>query len=169
MKTIKNTKKSVMEIAQILARNEQLLKLLLLDTPDLSGEITDEQKSVDWLLSNNYISIYPIVDNGIKDTTRNTYISILLDDIYFSDGGANTKVSGTIYITTDLNHCLLKGGASRMLEGVDQICQSLDGQKISAAGKITITSASLVVVDVFRAAYAISFNNFDQTSERAAI
>jgi len=168
MKNIKNAKKSVMEIAQILARNEQLLKLLLLDTPDLTGEITDEQKSVEYLLSNNYISIYPIVDNGIKDSTRNTYISILLDDIYFSED-FNTKVSGTIYITTDLDHCLLKGGANRMLEGVDLICQTLDGQKISTAGKITIKSASLVVVDVSRAAYAISFNNFDQTSEKAAI
>ena len=54
MKTLKNIKKSVMEIAQLLAQNETIVKLLYNDEPSALNDAAP-QVDLNELIQNNYI------------------------------------------------------------------------------------------------------------------
>ena len=66
MKSLKNIKKSVMEIAQLLAQDEEIVKLLHNDEPTA---LNDAVPSVDLntLIQEHYICICAPVEDGIKD------------------------------------------------------------------------------------------------------
>lgn len=178
MKQLTTIKNAVNEIAERLLQDHILIKLIVDDTSDLSTELDEESYaetySMENMLKNNYICLYPIVEaDGIKDTTRNTFLVIKLSLISFS-GVSEHQINGTgnIYITTNKAHYLLDGGQNRTLEICDRICRDLDGAKITSSKTINIDSISDIVVGEDRAGYSISYDVTDQmdnVGEKASI
>lgn len=169
MKDLKNAKRVLLELAQRLCQDEKLLQLTLDDTPDLKVKIPPQYKTFDYLIKNNYISLYPIVSTNIKDIVRNTFLVLVVDEISFDNSDSSSQLSGAIYVTTDQTHHLLSGCKDRRLEMADLICQDLDQLKISATGEVKINTINSVVVDEFRAGYRISFSTYDIPTQEVEI
>lgn len=168
MKTLKNIKKSVMEIAQTLAQNEDIVKLLY---NDKSSALTDDPPDVDLntLIQENYICICAPVEDGIKDQWKNTFLTILLDTGFFGRQDDNTAVTIKIYISTDRQHLLLDDNKNRLFELMDQVINTLDQMKISTAGKLDCSNFAHTMLSEFRFAYVITFTFADQNARKVEI
>lgn len=66
MKTLKNIKKCVMEIAQTLAQNENIVKLLYNDNSNALNQ-PKPNVSLNQLITDHYICVCAPVESGIKD------------------------------------------------------------------------------------------------------
>lgn len=169
MKDIKNIKKSFFEIAQLLAANEQIQRLLVLDSSDPLHD-TFTPKTINELLEEKYITLIPpFLEEGIENNARNTFLVIRIEDIVFTDRDINTNVHCAIMIGTHDNYVMLKNNESRLLELVDRILRTLDGQKLSSAGVISISTCSLVDYTPYVTGYRISFDFADQTGRKAEL
>lgn len=173
MKQLVTIKNVVNEIAERLLQDRKLIKLIVDDTSDLSTKLDEDSYadtySMENMLKDNYICLYPIVEtDGIKDTTRNTFLVIKLSLISFSGtNGHQINGTGNIYVTTNKAHYLLDGGQNRALEICDCICKDLDGAKLSSSKTVNIDSISDVVVGEDRAGYSISYDVVDQLNNIA--
>lgn len=67
MKSIRNIKKSVLEIAQLLAQNDNIVKLLY---NDHSSALLEDRPDItlNQLLNDHYICICAPIESGIRDT-----------------------------------------------------------------------------------------------------
>lgn len=167
-KDLKNIKKAALEIGQLLAADEILCNLLYIDTPNALQQ-TGHSYSLNDMINDKYITVYPPVETTIKDIERNSFLVILLDNINLRVTDNNIRASFTIYTTTDSDHILLLENKNRLLEMCDRIIQVLDQAKLSSAGAIEIGSVSHVMLSEFRAGYRISLNITDQTNRKAEI
>ena len=174
---LKNLKKTPFEIAEkliitdkvekLLAR-DNILKLLFNDEDSaLNKEVS--ATTIEYLIQNDYIGFYPATESGINNIERNTFLIINFEDFNFQNTDNNTSVSGAIYITTDKNHCLLENKKLRLLELIDSIETMLEGEKLSSAGQIRLTSANYVVFSDFRCGYRINFRINDQATRKAEL
>ena len=169
MKDIKNIKKSFFEIAQLLASNEKIQRLLVLDSKTPFTD-TFTPKSINDLLAEKYICLVPpFLEEGIEDNWRNNFLVIRLEDITFPERDENTTVHGVIMIGAHDNYIILENNQNRLYELMDQIIKTLDGQKLSAAGKTTITYCSIVDYTPYVTGYRISFDFSDQGSRKAEL
>lgn len=168
MKTLRNIKKSVMEIAQLLAQNDNIVKLLYNDE---ATALIDEKPSVDLntLIHEHYICVCAPVESGIKDQWKNTFLTVLMDNIYFGRQDDNSAVSMKIYVSTDEQHLLLADNKNRLLELIDEVVNTLDGYKLSSAGKMEVSSCSHTMLSEFRFAYMIIVNFNDQNARKVEI
>lgn len=136
-KDISRIERVVPEIRNHLLQNEQLRKLLVYDTPDaLSQEAVPTIETV-----KNYISLYPVIEEGIITTDRNCAIAIDLTavDTDFEDG--DTAIIGTVVVSmlcTD-KVFLLDKDKFRHWEAARLITNTLDDAKCSASGKLVVT------------------------------
>ena len=64
---------------------------------------------------------------------------------------------------------ILDGNKLRLLELADSIESCLEGQKLSSAGKITLSSINYVVFSDFRSGYRINFRLNDQQARKAEL
>jgi len=168
MRKLGNLKKAVIEIAQILAQDETICKLLVNDSNDPLNEATPSMTLND-LIDQKYICIFPPVENRIEDYGRNTFLSILLEDITFSNEDKVNSASIIIYASTNEDHILLVNNKNRLLEIVDKIAELLDNKKISVAGKLNLRTAVHTMLSEFHSAYRIRFTLSDQSTERVEI
>ena len=166
---LKALKTAPIEIATTLATNDDIVRLLYDDEPSVLINKKSISLSIQDLIEQNYIGFYPATETGINSIERNTFIIINLEDISFNSTDANTNIAGSIYITTDKNHCLLSNNKLRLLELVDLIEESLENCKLSAAGKVRVISANYMVFSDFRSGYRISFRISDQLSRKAEL
>lgn len=164
MKTLKHIKKSVMEIAQLLAQNNNIVKLLYNDKADALAEAKPDV-SLNTLIQDHYICICAPVESGIKETWKNTFLTILLDTGYFSRQDDNTSTTIKIYVTTDEQHLQLENNKNRLFELMDEVITTLDGKKLSSAGKINVNSFAHTMLSEFRFAYIISIGFTDQVTK----
>ena len=166
MRNLINIKRAVLEIANLLAQDEMLCKLLVNDT---ASAMTDAapSKTINDLIQENYISIFPPVENRIEEYGRNTFVSILVDNI----NGDSTTLHTTIvvYVSTNADHILLNNNKNRLLEAVDRINTKLQNQKITAAGKLDITNISHVMLSEFHSGYKINIRFEDQATGNGEI
>ena len=169
MKQLGKIKNLPQEIIQQLSFNTNLQKLLLIDTQDPFGASDFSPLSWDKLIETDYMSIAPIVDDNITNIGRNSFLIVHLDDINMYDWEDNISVSGAIFIGTNLEHCWLKGNKLRLLEMIDEITKTLDGQKFSVAGKAQINRASSIVYSNKSFGYRISFTITDQENRKAEL
>ncbi len=168
MKTLRNVKKSVIEVAQLLAADPDILKLVYIDDPDaLNQEKPDI--SLNDLISQHYICVIPPIETGIVDSWRNTFITILLDNVYFNRNDDNTASALVIYVSTDEQHVLLVDNKMRTLEIIDRIIAILEGKKLSGAGTLSIDNFSHTMLSEFRSAYRISISFNDQNTKKVEI
>lgn len=167
MGKLANINKSVLQIGQLLAQNSKIASLLYYDTPDALEQ--DIDISLNQLINDKYITVYPPVETAIKDITRNTFLIILLDNINLRYTDNNKSANITIYVSTDADHILLENNKNRLLELNDLIVETLDNKKLSSAGQIMISSISHVMLNEFRAGYRISLSLTDQEIRKAEI
>lgn len=168
MRSLRNLKKSAVEIAQILAQDPTLCKLLVIDAQDALDQATPDVNLND-LISNNYICFFPPVESRIEDYGRNTFITILLDEVSFNNSGYNNVCSIIIYVTTNEDHILLTNNKLRLIEMCDRIAQLLDGTKLSSAGTLSCNTMIHTMLSEFHSAYRMRFTLVDQENERAEI
>ena len=71
-KDITRIMRSVTELRNLLLQNEQLRKLLVYDTSDALTQV--EVPTIE--TAKNYISLYPVIEEGIITTDRNTAIAL---------------------------------------------------------------------------------------------
>lgn len=166
---LKTLKKAPFELAQMLAMNDNIIRLLYDDQSTALSDPKDFSLSVEDLINKNYIGFYPATETGIKDVDKSTFLIINLEDVSFQNVDNNTSATGAIYITTDKSHCQLTNNQLRLLELVDEIESTLEGKKLSAAGQVRLTSANYVVFSDFRCGYRINFRINDQTARKAEL
>ena len=168
MTTLKNIKKAPLEMGQLLANNNKLCNLLYLDIPSALEE-TSISHSLNDLINDHYITIYPPVETAIKDNTRNSFLIILLDNVNLQVADNNTRANFVVYVTTDVDHILLNNNKNRLLEMCDEVIKTLNGVKLSSAGIVQVSSIAHVMLSEFRAGYRISLSLTDQASRKAEI
>ena len=168
MKSLKNIKKSVMEIAQLLAQDEEIVKLLHNDEPTA---LNDAVPSVDLntLIQEHYICICAPVEDGIKDQWKNTFLTVLLDNGFFGRSDDNTSITIKIYVSTDEQHLLLIDNKNRLFELMERVIDDLDNRKLSSAGTITVNSFNHTMLSEFRFAYVISLSFNEQVTRKVEI
>lgn len=168
MKSLKNIKKCVNEIAQILVHNDNIVKLLFNDQP---SALTDPKPDVDLntLIQEHYICVCAPVESGIQNEWKNTFLTILLDNCYFGRQDDNTTTTLKIYVSTDEQHLLINDNKNRLLELLDLVITELDGHKLSSAGKLEVTSFAHTMLSEFRFAYAIIVTFSDQNTGKVEI
>ena len=155
-----NIKKSPVEIATTLAQDGTIKKLLYIDNEDaLSEDIPDVD--LNYLLQEHYISMEPPVENRIQDYDRNTFISILVDTVMPSSEG-NMRANFVIYISTNMDHQMLKDNKNRLLELADRAILLLQDKKLTSSGQLTFNSMSHLMLSEFHPAYRLSFSMTDQ-------
>lgn len=169
MTKLKNIKKLLIEIAQQIAQNEDICKLIYNDSSSALEESYNGPLELDALINEHYISFYPPVETGIKDNQRNTFMIILLDSIDLDREDNNTTGQINIYITTDVNHILLTKNRNRLIELADKIINTLEDTKFSVASTLMPVYCNHVMIDELRAGYRIGFNFADQESVKAEI
>lgn len=162
MKNVNLLKKTLFEIVQLLASNETIQKFLYVDTNDLNSDDFKlfQPRPAQALLDEEYISIAPHLENAIENSTRNTFLVVQLEEIIFSM--TDIQAQGAIHIVTDKQHELLTPNDSRLLILMNEIIQTLEHKKLSAAGEIVFSSASRVVYSPYTFGYRLNFRFNDQ-------
>ena len=168
MKKLLNLKKAILEIAQVLAQNNELCRLVYNDISDPLSTDVPESVDLNYLIQNHYFSIEPPVENRINDFDRNTFITILLDSASPTED-KNTRGYFYIYVTTNSEHLLIKDNKNRLLEMADCVIDSLEERKITSSGALAFTSMQFVMLSDFHPSYRLSFRIADQAIRKAEI
>jgi len=168
MRNISNLKRSILEIAQVLAQDTNLCKLVYNDDTDPLNIPLPPEIDLNYLIQNHYFSIEPPVENRINDFDRNTFITILLDSV---SPGAEQNVYGYfyVYVTTNSDHLLIKDNKNRLLEMADEVMKALDEKKLSSAGALNFSSMQFTMLSDFHPSYRLSFRITDQVVRKAEI
>lgn len=165
MKRLGNLKNIINEICLKLSQDQKLIRLLVDDSLNLDTELDFTSYNLENLLSQHYFCTFPIIENGIKEVTRNTFLVIKTSNISFSSSDSATLFQGSIYVATDMNHYLLANNRDRALEICDRICIDLDGFKMTPSQDLDIRSITDVIIGNDKAGYIIEFNIRDLRSE----
>ena len=153
IKNLLNFQSTMFEIRDILLHDETIRKLLYFDTKDAYTKT--EVPSVEDLLTDgtgkdlNYITLFPIMEKGVKEYGRNTYIQITLPltDLDVSSGNNNIFAGVLVTCITDRDHYMLNDNKLRLIEIANRALQLLDGAKCSAAGKLEVINMQEVIFD----------------------
>lgn len=167
MSALETIKKIPMEIVVLLASNLKLQQLLVSSSNDPDSWMNTYD--INTLLSQEYISFTPVVDQNISTNNKNTFVIVNLDEIDFSRQDNNLLATGVIFIGTDKQHAVLKNNKLRLLEMIDEIFQTLDRKKLSTSGEINMQYATFVSYSEYVFGYKITFNIAEQESRKVEI
>ena len=154
-----NIKRAPIEIAQLLYNNKTLMSLIT---------NTNIDNPIDWttIVAQKYISLCPPLEDGTITGERDLSLIILLDRINMNGADSNMIVSGKIYINAEANRILDSNYNNLLLEIVDEICNTIDGVKLTASGQISINSINYVSYSTMRCGYSINFSFTDQDTQK---
>ena len=154
-----NIKRAPIEIAQLLYNNKTLMSLIT---------NTNIDNPIDWttIVAQKYISLCPPLEDGTITGERDLSLIILLDRINMNGADSNMIVSGKIYINAEASHILDSNYNNLLLEIVDEICNTIDGVKLTASGQISINSINYVSYSTMRCGYSINFSFTDQDTQK---
>ena len=154
-----NIKRAPIEIAQLLYNNKTLISLIT---------NTNIDNPIDWttILAQKYISLCPPLEDGTITGERDLSLIILLDRINMNGADSNMIVSGKIYINAEASHILDSNYNNLLLEIVDEICNTIDGVKLTASGQIAINSINYISYSTMRCGYSINFSFTDQDTQK---
>ena len=160
MNKLTNIKKAPAEIAQLLYQNTHLMSL-----------ITSEKSSLDWntIIANKYISLCPPLEDGTITNNRNISLIILLERINMNGQDSNIIVSGKIYVNAEMNYLLDNNYNNILLEIVNEICNSIDGVKLTSSGQVNVNSINFITYTSTRCGYSINFSFTDQNLQQVEI
>ena len=154
-----NIKRAPIEIAQLLYNNKTLISLIT---------NTNIDNPIDWttILAQKYISLCPPLEDGTITGERDLSLIILLDRINMNGADSNMIVSGKIYINAEASRILDSNYNNLLLEIVDEICNTIDGVKLTASGQIAINSINYISYSTMRCGYSINFSFTDQDTQK---
>ena len=154
-----NIKRAPIEIAQLLYNNKTLMSLIT---------NTNIDNSIDWttILAQKYISLCPPLEDGTITGERDLSLIILLDRINMNGADSNMIVSGKIYINAEASRILDSNYNNLLLDIVDEICNTIDGVKLTASGQIAINSINYISYSTMRCGYSINFSFTDQDTQK---
>ena len=129
----------VSEVRNKLLQDDKLRKLLVYDSSD--AQTQEEVPTIE--STKDYISLYPVIEQGIITTNRNVAVALDLTsiDTDFEDG--DNAILGTLVVSvlcTD-KVLLLDKDKLRHWEMARLIINDLDDMKCSASGKLVVTGA----------------------------
>lgn len=154
-----NIKRAPIEIAQLLYNNKTLMSLIT---------NTNIDNPIDWttIVAQKYISLCPPLEDGTITGERDLSLIILLDRINMNGADSNMIVSGKIYINAEASRILDSKYNNLLLEIVDEICNTIDGVKLTASGQIAINSINYISYSTMRCGYSINFSFTDQDTQK---
>lgn len=154
-----NIKRAPIEIAQLLYNNKTLISLIT---------NTNIDNPIDWttIVAQKYISLCPPLEDGTITGERDLSLIILLDRINMNGADSNMIVSGKIYINAEASRILDSNYNNLLLEIVDEICNTIDGVKLTASGQISINSINYISYSTMRCGYSINFSFTDQDTQK---
>ena len=154
-----NIKRAPIEIAQLLYNNKKLISLIT---------NTNIDNPIDWttMVAQKYISLCPPLEDGTITGERDLSLIILLDRINMNGADSNMIVSGKIYINAEASRILDSNYNNLLLEIVDEICNTIDGVKLTASGQISINSINYISYSTMRCGYSINFSFTDQDTQK---
>lgn len=154
-----NIKRAPIEIAQLLYNNKKLISLIT---------NTNIDNPIDWttIVAQKYISLCPPLEDGTITGERDLSLIILLDRINMNGADSNMIVSGKIYINAEASRILDSNYNNLLLEIVDEICNTIDGVKLTASGQIAINSINYISYSTMRCGYSINFSFTDQDTQK---
>lgn len=154
-----NIKRAPIEIAQLLYNNKTLMSLIT---------NTNIDNPIDWttIVAQKYISLCPPLEDGTITGERDLSLIILLDRINMNGADSNIIVSGKIYINAEASRILDSNYNNLLLEIVDEICNTIDGVKLTASGQIAINSINYISYSTMRCGYSINFSFTDQDTQK---
>lgn len=154
-----NIKRAPIEIAQLLYNNKTLMSLIT---------NTNIDNPIDWttIVAQKYISLCPPLEDGTITGERDLSLIILLDRINMNGADSNMIVSGKIYINAEAGRILDSNYNNLLLEIVDEICNTIDGVKLTASGQIAINSINYISYSTMRCGYSINFSFTDQDTQK---
>ena len=154
-----NIKRAPIEIAQLLYNNKALMSLIT---------NTNIDNPIDWttIVAQKYISLCPPLEDGTITGERDLSLIILLDRINMNGADSNMIVSGKIYINAEASRILDSNYNNLLLEIVDEICNTIDGVKLTASGQIAINSINYISYSTMRCGYSINFSFTDQDTQK---
>ena len=154
-----NIKRAPIEIAQLLYNNKTLMSLIT---------NTNIDNPIDWttIIAQKYISLCPPLEDGTITGERDLSLIILLDRINMNGADSNMIVSGKIYINAEASRILDSNYNNLLLEIVDEICNTIDGVKLTASGQIAINSINYISYSTMRCGYSINFSFTDQDTQK---
>ena len=154
-----NIKRAPIEIAQLLYNNKTLMSLIT---------NTNGDDSIDWttIVAQKYISLCPPLEDGTITGERDLSLIILLDRINMNGADSNMIVSGKIYINAEASRILDSNYNNLLLEIVDEICNTIDGVKLTASGQISVNSINYISYSTMRCGYSINFSFTDQDTQK---
>ena len=144
-KTVAKAGIFVNELKNAILDSENARKLLFYDDPDALTRIVPSVEQV-----KDYIFTAPILESGIKDFERNTYviIDVAQMDLDFEEVGQKEVIYNVaITAITDLKHWELQEKKLRLFELCDAIIKSVDNQQMSMTEKVYIFKAERVIID----------------------
>lgn len=138
-KDITHIERAIPEIRNRLLQDERIRQLLVYDSSDaLAREDVPPIET-----AKDYISLYPVIEQGIITTDRNSAIALDLTavDTDFEDG--DNAILGTIIVSVLCSDkvLLLDKEKFRHWEIARLIINDLDDMKCSASGKLVVTGA----------------------------
>lgn len=160
---IKNFKKVLIELGQVLSASEKVQRLVIDNTPMALENDNFIALTFDELVSGKYFSFTP-TEHAINSLDKNTFITLV-----FNNCDLEHYMTGSIYIGTSEETLMLTKNRFRLLELVDVVVQCLQGRKISTAGVVDIRYFSDVTYTEFITGYKIPFTVRDQRDERAEL
>lgn len=154
-----NIKRAPIEIAQLLYNNKKLMSLIT---------NTNIDNPIGWttIVAQKYISLCPPLEDGTITGERDLSLIILLDRINMNGADSNMIVSGKIYINAEASRILDSNYNNLLLEIVDEICNTIDGVKLTASGQIAINSINYISYSTMRCGYSINFSFTDQDTQK---
>lgn len=154
-----NIKRAPIEIAQLLYNNKKLISLIT---------NTNIDNPIDWttIVAQKYISLCPPLEDGTITGERDLSLIILLDRINMNGADSNMIVSGKIYINAEASRILDSNYNNLLLEIVDEICNTIDGVKLTASGQISVNSINYISYSTMRCGYSINFSFTDQDTQK---
>ncbi len=154
-----NIKRAPIEIAQLLYNNKTLMSLIT---------NTNIDNPIDWttIVAQKYISLCPPLEDGTITGERDLSLIILLDRINMNGADSNMIVSGKIYINAEASRILDSNYNNLLLEIVDEICNTIDGVKLTASGQISVNSINYIAYSTMRCGYSINFSFTDQDTQK---
>lgn len=161
-KSLSNFSKLFVEYKTALLNDEIIRKLLFYDAPDALERVTPTKEQVD-----GYIFLAPVMESGITDFKRNTYIMLDVPNLDTDSTDGDKSIMGMIYITpvTTYKYWMLNDNKMRLFEIADRVLKDIDDKKFSPSGKSSVMSIERVLIDKQLYGYAMKVVTVDDTGK----
>jgi len=161
-KNLENVGKMFFELKTAILNNEDVRKLLYYDSSDALSRTAPSIDDV-----SGYVFNAPIMESGIEDFNRNTYIMIDLPsvDMDFEDGNHTLLPPFMVTAITNYAHWELDNNKLRLIELCDRIIKQVDNIKFSMSAKSYVLTMERVIISKQLYGYTLKIWNEDNVTK----